>query len=137
KVTGPAAPFDVLSRQRYRVVKGRQNSGALCPFASMVTGDATTAVVTHAWRVGSRLEECLEFFPRARYLRACALREYIAMAGAARRPGARQHPKRRSSRRRSAPFEQMNLNAAGIDVGATEHWVAVPEDRDEEPVRRF
>src|SRR6185295_14636504 len=45
--------------------------------------------------------------------------------------------KRRSSRGRSAPFEQMNLNAAGIDVGATEHWVAVPEDRDEEPVRRF
>ena len=31
----------------------------------------------------------------------------------------------------------MNVNAAGIDVGATEHWVAVPEDRDEEPVRRF
>jgi uncharacterized membrane protein len=24
----------------------------------------------------------------------------------------------------------MNLNAAGMDVGATEHWVAVPEDRD-------
>src|SRR5437870_4783719 len=31
----------------------------------------------------------------------------------------------------------MHRNAAGIDVGATEHWVAVPEDRDEEPVRRF
>jgi len=31
----------------------------LCPFASMVTGDATTAVVTHAWRVGFRLEACL------------------------------------------------------------------------------
>jgi transposase len=31
----------------------------------------------------------------------------------------------------------MHLNAAGMDVGATEHWVAVPEDRDEEPVRRF
>src|SRR6516165_6073791 len=59
------------------------------------------------------------------------------MARAARRPGARQYPKRRSSRGRSAPFEQMHLNAAGIDVGATEHWVAVPEDRDEEPVRRF
>src|SRR5215475_12383230 len=59
------------------------------------------------------------------------------MARTARRPSARQHPKRRSSRGRSAPFEQMNLNAAGIDVGATEHWVAVPEDRDEEPVRRF
>ena len=31
----------------------------------------------------------------------------------------------------------MHVNAAGIDVGATEHWVAVPADRDEEPVRRF
>ena len=31
----------------------------------------------------------------------------------------------------------MHLNAAGIDVGATEHWVAVSADRDEEPVRRF
>jgi len=59
------------------------------------------------------------------------------MARTARRQGARQHHKRRSSRARSAPLAQMNFNAAGIDVGATEHWVAVPEDRDEEPVRRF
>jgi transposase len=59
------------------------------------------------------------------------------MARAARRPSARQHHKRRSSRGRSAPLEQMNLNAAGIDVGADAHWVAVPPDRDEEPVRRF
>ena len=59
------------------------------------------------------------------------------MAHTARRPSARQHHKRRSSRARSAPLAQMNFNAAGIDVGATEHWVAVPEDRDEEPVRRF
>src|SRR5215468_8468744 len=64
-------------------------------------------------------------------------REDIAMARAARRPGARQHHKRRSSQARSAPLAQMNLNAAGIEVGATEHWVAVPEDRDEESVRRF
>src|SRR5262249_5710059 len=103
----------------------------------MVTGDATTAVVTHAWRVGSRLEACLAFSPRARCLRDSCLREEIVLARAARRPGARPHHKRRSSRARSAPFEQMHLHAAGIDVGATEHWVAVPEDRDEEPVRRF
>jgi transposase len=31
----------------------------------------------------------------------------------------------------------MPLHAAGIAVGATAPWVAVPEDRDEEPVRRF
>lgn len=35
----------------------------------------------------------------------------------------------------SLPF--ININAAGIDIGSEEHWVAVPEDRDEEPVRRF
>jgi transposase len=28
-------------------------------------------------------------------------------------------------------------NAAGIDVGASEHYVAVPADRDDEPVRNF
>lgn len=31
----------------------------------------------------------------------------------------------------------LNPNAAGIDVGASEHYVAVPPDRDERPVRRF
>ena len=59
------------------------------------------------------------------------------MARAARRQGGSPHNKRYGGRARSAPFEQMHLNAAGIEVGATEHWVAVPEDRDEEPVRRF
>jgi transposase len=28
-------------------------------------------------------------------------------------------------------------DAAGIDIGANEHWVAVPEERDERPVRPF
>lgn len=31
----------------------------------------------------------------------------------------------------------LNPNAAGIDIGSTEHWMAVPEDRDTERVRRF
>ena len=30
-----------------------------------------------------------------------------------------------------------NIDAAGIDVGSEEHWVAVPEDRAEHPVRSF
>lgn len=34
-------------------------------------------------------------------------------------------------------LDRVNLNAAGIDVGSTAHWVAVPEDRDERPVRDF
>jgi transposase len=31
----------------------------------------------------------------------------------------------------------LNLHAAGIDIGATEHWVAVPPDCDLQSVRRF
>ncbi len=34
-------------------------------------------------------------------------------------------------------LEQINLNAAGIDVGADEIYVAVPEDRTEQSVRKF
>jgi transposase len=49
-----------------------------------------------------------------------------------------------SKRRRSAPkkvdwkaLEVVHPDAAGIDVGGSEHWVAVSPDRDPEPVRRF
>ncbi|WP_167470972.1 IS110 family transposase, partial [Flavobacterium cupreum] len=28
-------------------------------------------------------------------------------------------------------------NAAGIDIGSTSHFVAVPPDRDDEPIREF
>lgn len=31
----------------------------------------------------------------------------------------------------------LNPNAAGIDIGSTEHWVAVPEGRDLEKVKCF
>jgi len=59
------------------------------------------------------------------------------MAHAIRRAGRGQQQKRRVRRVRAAQLEQLNLNAAGIDVGATEHWVAVPADRDAQPVQRF
>jgi len=34
-------------------------------------------------------------------------------------------------------LQHLNLNAAGIDIGATAHFVAVPPDRDPQPVRQF
>jgi len=34
-------------------------------------------------------------------------------------------------------LQKINFNAAGIDIGSTEHYVAVPEDRDERNVRTF
>jgi hypothetical protein len=34
-------------------------------------------------------------------------------------------------------LKQLNLNAAGLDIGAAEIWACVPEDRDETSVRVF
>ncbi len=52
-----------------------------------------------------------------------------------------QHKKKNkgASRKKSgfSSFPIINKDAAGIDIGSEEHWVAVPEDRDEEPVRSF
>lgn len=46
--------------------------------------------------------------------------------------------KREQSRRvRLESLKQINLDAAGLDIGATEIWACVPEDRDKKPVRRF
>ena len=43
----------------------------------------------------------------------------------------------RGAERLPAELSRVNLNAAGIDVGASSHFVAVPEDRWEQPVREF
>ncbi len=40
-------------------------------------------------------------------------------------------------RRRNKRLATVNPNAAGIDVGSQFHVVAVPGDRDEDPVRTF
>jgi transposase len=45
--------------------------------------------------------------------------------------------KKRTRRGSSKQLSTINPNAAGIDVGATFHVVAVPADRDERPVRTF
>ena len=39
--------------------------------------------------------------------------------------------------RKRVVFELIHPHAADIDVGATCHYVAVPPDRDDEPVREF
>ena len=47
--------------------------------------------------------------------------------------------KRKSSPSTSLPpqLDTVHLHAAGIDVGAEEHWAAVPACDDPQPVRRF
>jgi hypothetical protein len=43
----------------------------------------------------------------------------------------------RYQRKIIGPFDIVNRNAAGIDAGSEEQWVSVPEDRSDEPVRKF
>jgi transposase len=55
-----------------------------------------------------------------------------------RKAGSNQEGKGRKSRRGlTAHLKRVNLNAAGIDIGSERHYVAVPADRNEEPVRNF
>jgi transposase len=34
-------------------------------------------------------------------------------------------------------LQPLNLDVAGIDVGSAEHYVAVPADRDSQPIQKF
>ena len=43
--------------------------------------------------------------------------------------------KKKTQKQKSLPF--IEPDAAGIDIGATEIYVAVPEERDIRPVRKF
>ena len=51
--------------------------------------------------------------------------------------GAKTAGKRAGQQRLPAALSQVNLNAAGIDVGASSHFAAVPADRADQPVREF
>ena len=46
-------------------------------------------------------------------------------------------PRSAAEQRLPPQLQAVRLHAAGIDVGATEHWVAVPEGADPQRVRRF
>ena len=100
----------------------RADTGAYCPIRSMVRepydgiiGDAPIGEI-----------------PLGRVATVCgALRRhaYTAMVEAVMSRG--------KSGAKPEGLSQLNLNAAGIDVGATSHFVAVPADRAEQPVREF
>jgi transposase len=51
--------------------------------------------------------------------------------------GKSQRRSAKRARREQKILEKIHLNAAGIDIGSESHWVAVPEDRDDQPVREL
>ena len=52
---------------------------------------------------------------------------------------AKKNPTSRQSKSkaRKSVLERINPNAAGIDIGANFHFVAIPEDRAEENIRKL
>ena len=102
--------------------QGREDSGAYCPLGSVVResydciiGDAPSGAIP---------------FGRV-YVVSDSLRRhaYTVIVEAV--------MSTRKSSAKPAGLSQLNLNAAGIDVGATSHFVAVPADRAEQPVQEF
>ena len=49
----------------------------------------------------------------------------------------RRRSGRKKAKRLPKELSRVNLNAAGIDLGASSHFVAVSEEHTEEPVREF
>ena len=103
--------------------EGRVDVGADCPLGSMVwesydciIGDAPSGAIPF-----HRLFNVSDSLRRHVYL--------VGVEG--------MMSSRRKSRAKPEGLSQLNLNAAGIDVGATSHYVAVPADRAEQPVQEF
>ena len=101
----------------------RADSGAYCPNRSMVRepydgiiGDAPIGAIP---------------LRRVATLRG-SLRRHVYLVGV---EGMMSHGRQSSAK--PAGLSQLNLNAAGIDVGATSHFAAVPADRAEQPVQEF
>ena len=106
-----------------RLDEDRVDVGADCPLGSMVResydciiGDAPSGAIPF-----HRLVNVSD-----------SLRRHVYLAGVEGMMSIR-----RQSRAKPEGLSQLNLNAAGIDVGATSHYVAVPADRAEPPVREY
>ncbi len=103
-----------------RLDEDRAGIGAYCPIGSMVRE-------SYDCIIGDAL------------IRAIPLGRVATARGSLRRHAYTAMVEAMMSRRKNSAkpegLSQLNLNAAGIDVGATSHFVAVPADRAEQPVQ--
>src|SRR5258708_7802899 len=97
------------------------------PSQSMVPGWAFRIVMTLTSSQRSRLGDCKVLTSLA--VVSCSEEQTMS----SKRRGSKNAPKRGC-----VPVElpKMHANAAGIDIGAEEIWVAVPADRSATPIRR-
>ena len=102
--------------------QGREDTGAYCPLSSVVRESCDCII-------GDAPPEAIPF--GRLYIVSDSLRQpaYTVIVEGMMSTG--------QSSAKPAGLSQLNLNAAGIDVGATSHYVAVPADRTEQPVQEF
>ena len=100
----------------------REDTGAYCPLSSVVRESCDCII-------GDAPPEAIPF--GRLYIVSDSLRQpaYTVIVEGMMSTG--------QSRAKPEGLSQLNLNAAGIDVGATSHYVAVPADHAEQPVREF
>ena len=102
--------------------QGREDIGAYCPLGSVVRE-------SYDCIIGDAPPEAIPFgrvYVVSDFLRRHAYTVIVEAVMSTRKSSAKP-----------AGLSQLNLNAAGIDVGATSHFVAVPADRAEQPVQEF
>ena len=105
-----------------RLDQGRMDTGAYCPVGSMVRETCDCII-------GDAPPEAIPFGRLATVrnsLRRCACTVIVEAVMSTRKSSAKP-----------AALSQLNMNSAGIDVGATSHFVAIPADRAEQPVQEF
>ena len=105
-----------------RTDEDRAGAGAYCPIHSMVREP-------YDGIIGDALIRAIPLGRVATARGSLRRHAYTAMVEAM--------MSRRKNSAKPAGLSQLNLNAAGIDVGATSHFVAVPADRAEQPVQEF
>jgi transposase len=121
-------------------VQDRYNLGAFKPVEELGSGSFGDVIGESAGRPNrglSRLGECAADRPGAELV-------ITLLEGAIMRKGQMKVKSRGKAKskavqwnKQSSLLEQINFDAAGIDVGSREHYVAVPAERDPQPVRCF
>ena len=122
RLTDAAVPVPYTHGKTCCLDEGRAVIGADCPFTSMVRepydgiiGDAPSGAIPfhRLFNVGD------------------SLRRHVYLVGVEGMMSTRK------SGAKPVELSQLSQRAAGIDVGASSHFVAVPQDRSEQPVQEF
>ena len=112
--------------------------------SNVLPGKVTRFIGKYADTVLIGFADAAQHLPEANtlHLGTPVREDFLAALFGPKRKPAKKHakkrvPKRSKLERQMDKMEKLNLNAAGLDIGSEEIYVAVPQERDDEPVRCF